>query len=92
MTTSARTILLNASLILNLILVGGIVRLTQEMRSAVYDATAQAAEDSAALQRRILSQLETKDAKKIEALKASLRLGIDAQQRVSYKVRTGIVK
>ena len=80
--------LLLASIFLNIVLVACIFWFGVCARRALLQAAADAANQSARLQTEILADLESDDSGRIEALKDKLRVSIDVEQRVEYKIRT----
>jgi len=80
--------LLISSLVLNALLIGGLFWFAVQTRQQILEYTAQAADQSANVQQRVIDDLATKDPIKISVLTNDLHWNIEAQRRVVYKVRT----
>jgi hypothetical protein len=86
---NASSTILATSLALNVALVGMIFWLGVHNTRILTRSYSEAARSRAQIQKSVLSALESGDAQKIEDVKATLRLGIDVDTRVAYKLETG---
>ncbi|MFH0908885.1 MAG: hypothetical protein V1929_08990 [bacterium] len=81
--------ILTTSLALNVALVGIIFWLGVHNSRILMKSYVEAARDRMNIQQSVLTALESGDPQKIEDIKSRLRLGVDVDQRVAYKLETG---
>ena len=86
---NASDTILAASLALNVALVGMIFWLGVHNSRILTKSYSEAARSRAQIQKSVLAALESGSDQKIEDVKAMLRLGIDVDNRVAYKLETG---
>ena len=86
---NASNTILATSLALNVALVGMIFWLGIHNSRILTKSYSEAARSRAQIQKSVLTALESGDAQKIDEVKAMLKLGIDVDSRVAYKLETG---
>jgi hypothetical protein len=93
-TQKVRNFLFACSLILNVALGAGLYWLGTQARNTMMNFTADCAEEQAKLQEKVVAELDKlfpDQTNKTHDLKQELLVNIDAQKRVSYRVRTGAI-
>jgi hypothetical protein len=85
---SGQTSILMASVTLNVVLIGIIFWLGIHNGRILTKSFAEAANERAEIRKRVLTVLETGDRDQIEILKGQLKLAIDVDERLSYKLGT----
>lgn len=85
---SGQTTVLMASVTLNVVLVGVIFWLGIHNGRILTKSFAEAAAERAEIRKRVLTVLETNDRDQISILKGQLKLAIDVDERLAYKLGT----
>jgi hypothetical protein len=86
---SGQSTILMTSVVLNVALVGIIFWLGVHNARILMESYVKAASERAEIRKTILATLEKNDTQEIEALKARLKIDIDVDQRVAYKLGAG---